>query len=160
MSVRPLVVAAALVGAFLAASLVAALAFASPGRVSADVTLQIVATAAHLSEEFGRTVDVIRKDGFVVDAEVPILLPSDAPSAVAKSMGLGMAGFADTFARLKPDILVLLGEAEIARLDRLNCLRNRIFDNRRKRQHALAQALKFAVKVEGHGDSWRIAISE
>ena len=40
-SVRPLVVAAALVGAFLAAFLVAALAFASGSRVSAVVTLQI-----------------------------------------------------------------------------------------------------------------------
>src|SRR6267142_3051470 len=69
-----------------------------------DVTLQVVATAAHLSEEFGHTVDVIRKDGFVVDAEVPILLPSDAPSAIAKSMGRGMTGFADAFAQLKPDI--------------------------------------------------------
>src|SRR6266545_5795167 len=77
---------------------------------SSDVTLQVIATAAHLSAEFGHTVDVIRKDGFVVDAEVHMLLSSDAPVATAKSMGLGMSGFADAFARLRPDVVVLLGD--------------------------------------------------
>ena len=56
---------------------------------SADMQLQIVATAMHLEPEFGHTVDQIRQDGFAVDAEVPMDLTSDAPVAIARSSGRG-----------------------------------------------------------------------
>lgn len=75
-----------------------------------DFTLQVVATAMHLEKAFGHTVDLIRKDGFTVDAEVPMQLSSDKSAAIAKSTGLGMIGLADAFERLKPDVVVLLGD--------------------------------------------------
>ncbi len=75
-----------------------------------DLTLQVVATGMHLSPEFGLTDRVIDADGFVIDRKVEMLLSSDTPVGVTKSIGLGVIGFADALAELKPDIIVLLGD--------------------------------------------------
>lgn len=75
-----------------------------------DLELQIVATGMHLSPEFGLTYKEIEKDGFHIDRKVEMLLSADTPSAISKSTGLGMIGFADAFADLKPDIIVVLGD--------------------------------------------------
>lgn len=75
-----------------------------------DLQLQIVVTGMHLSPEFGLTFQQIEADGFIIEAKVEMLLSSDSPVGIAKSMGLGVIGFADALARLKPDILVVLGD--------------------------------------------------
>ena len=75
-----------------------------------DLQLQIVATGMHLSPEFGLTYKMIEEDGFEIDAKVEMLLSSDTPVGIAKSVGLGVIGFADAFSRLQPDIIVLLGD--------------------------------------------------
>jgi UDP-hydrolysing UDP-N-acetyl-D-glucosamine 2-epimerase len=75
-----------------------------------DLQLQIVATGMHLSPEFGLTFQQIEADGFTIDAKVEMLLSSDSPVGTAKSMGIGVIGFADALDRLKPDILVVLGD--------------------------------------------------
>lgn len=75
-----------------------------------DLRLQIVATGMHLLPEFGLTYQQIEADGFTIDARVEMLLSSDSPVGVAKSIGLGVIGFADALDRLKPDILVVLGD--------------------------------------------------
>ena len=79
-------------------------------KADAGLALQIAVTGMHLSDEFGRTADAIRADGFDTDSEVHMLLSSDQPVAISKSMGLGMIGFSDVFARLRPDIVLLLGD--------------------------------------------------
>lgn len=81
-------------------------------EIQADdaLELQLVVTGMHLSPEFGLTYKQIEKDGFRVDEKIEMLVSADTPSAIAKSLGLGTIGFADTFARLQPDILVLLGD--------------------------------------------------
>lgn len=75
-----------------------------------DLTLQIIATAMHLSPEYGMTVNFIKKDRFHINKKVEMLLSGDTPSAIAKSMGIGTIGFADALSDLKPDILVVLGD--------------------------------------------------
>lgn len=75
-----------------------------------DLTLQIVASGMHLSPRFGQTLDAIEADGLTVDWEVEMLLASDTPSGVTKSIGMGIIGFADAFERLKPEIVVILGD--------------------------------------------------
>jgi UDP-hydrolysing UDP-N-acetyl-D-glucosamine 2-epimerase len=72
--------------------------------------LQLIATGMHLSPEFGYTIDNIHDEGFIVDDTVETLLSSDSGVGVAKSVGLGVIGFADAFARLKPDLVVVLGD--------------------------------------------------
>ena len=72
--------------------------------------LQIVATGTHLSPEFGLTYQQIEKDGFHIDEKVEMLLSSDTPIAVVKSMGLATIGLATAFERLLPDLLIILGD--------------------------------------------------
>ncbi|MBR1130056.1 UDP-N-acetylglucosamine 2-epimerase [Bradyrhizobium iriomotense] len=79
-------------------------------RETPGLTLQLVATGMHLSPEFGYTIDNIRAEGFDVDENVETLLSSDSGVGVSKSVGLGVIGFADAFARLKPDLVVVLGD--------------------------------------------------
>lgn len=75
-----------------------------------DLQLKIVVTGMHLSPEFGLTYKVIEADGFTIDAKVEMLLSSDTPVGIAKSIGLGVIGLADALDRLQPDFLVLLGD--------------------------------------------------
>jgi GDP/UDP-N,N'-diacetylbacillosamine 2-epimerase (hydrolysing) len=77
---------------------------------SSELDLQLVVTGMHLSPEFGMTVDAILQDGFTIDRKVEMLLSSDSDVGVAKSMGLGILGFADVWAQLKPDLIVVLGD--------------------------------------------------
>jgi len=81
-------------------------------EIQADprLQLQLIVTGMHLSPQFGLTVTQIEADGFVPDARVEMLLSSDTPVGVAKSMGLGLIGFAEALDRLRPDILVVLGD--------------------------------------------------
>ena len=81
-------------------------------EIKADETLQLqlIVTGMHLSTEFGLTYQVIESDGFNIDAKIEMLLASDTPVGITKSMGLGLIGFADALANLKPDIVVVLGD--------------------------------------------------
>lgn len=74
------------------------------------LTLQIVATGMHLSPEFGLTYREIEQDGFRIDRKVEMLTSSDTSVGIAKSMGLGMIGFADAYTELQPDLIVVLGD--------------------------------------------------
>lgn len=73
-----------------------------------DVRLAV--TGAHLSPEFGLTYREIERDGIPIDEKIEILLSADTPAAISKSMGLAMISFADYFSRLKPDLLIVLGD--------------------------------------------------
>ncbi len=75
-----------------------------------ELTLQIIATGMHLSPEFGLTYREIENDGFQIDRKVEILTGSDTPVGIAKSMGLGLIGFADALDELQPDLIVVLGD--------------------------------------------------
>jgi GDP/UDP-N,N'-diacetylbacillosamine 2-epimerase (hydrolysing) len=72
--------------------------------------LQTLVTGMHLSPEFGLTYREIERDGFAIDARVEMLTSSDTPVGIAKSMGLGLIGCADALARLRPDLLLVLGD--------------------------------------------------
>ncbi|MDE2495187.1 MAG: UDP-N-acetylglucosamine 2-epimerase (hydrolyzing) [Alphaproteobacteria bacterium] len=75
-----------------------------------DRRLQIIASAAHLSPEFGMTIGEIERDGFHVDACVEMLLSSDSAVGITKSIGLGTIGFGEVLAQLHPDLLVIPGD--------------------------------------------------
>jgi len=75
-----------------------------------DLLLQIIVTGAHLSPEYGLTYKAIEEDGFKINEKVEMLLSSDSAVGIAKSIGLATIGFADAFAQLKPDLVVLLGD--------------------------------------------------
>ncbi|WP_187647908.1 UDP-N-acetylglucosamine 2-epimerase [Nitrosophilus labii] len=74
-----------------------------------DLELQIIATGMHLSPEFGLTYKEIEKE-FKIDKKIEMLLSSDTPIGISKSMGLAQISFAEAYNELKPDIVVVLGD--------------------------------------------------
>lgn len=77
---------------------------------SNKLKLQLVVTGTHLSEEFGYTIDEILKDKFEIDEKIPILMNSSDRGSIAKEMGLLMIQLSQNFERIKPDILLILGD--------------------------------------------------
>ncbi len=75
-----------------------------------DLELQIIATGMHLSPEFGLTYKSILDDGFSISKSIEVLLSSDSPIGLSKSMGLGMISFGEAYGELKPDIILVLGD--------------------------------------------------
>ena len=71
---------------------------------------RVVVTGMHLSPEFGLTYKEIEADGIEIDRKIEMLLSSDTPSAVSKSMGIALMGFADYFTETAPDALIVLGD--------------------------------------------------
>ena len=79
-------------------------------QASDRLALQVIVSGMHLSPEFGETWKELQADGFTIDAKVEMLLSSDTAVGIAKSMGVGTIGFADALDRLRPDVLVVLGD--------------------------------------------------
>ena len=75
-----------------------------------DLDLKVIVTGMHLSPEFGLTARHVEGAGFEIDARVDSMVASDTPSGLAKSMGLGVSGFAQLFSDRRPDILLVLGD--------------------------------------------------
>lgn len=74
------------------------------------VWLRIIATNMHLSPRFGMTVNEIIEDGFDVDVRIPLPLDDDSACGTVKAMGVAMTGFADAYAALDPDLILILGD--------------------------------------------------
>lgn len=81
-------------------------------KIVQDETLELVliVTGMHLSPEFGLTYIEIEKDGFRIDFKNEMLLSSDTPSGIVKSIGVATIGFADCFERAELDLVILLGD--------------------------------------------------
>jgi hypothetical protein len=81
-------------------------------RIKADseLELQLVVTGMHLSPEFGLTYKEIVKDGFEITEKVEMLLSSDTSIGISKSMGLALISFSEVFERIKPHMLIVLGD--------------------------------------------------
>lgn len=79
-----------------------------------DLNLQLVVTGAHLADAFGHTVDDVHADGFVVADEIESLLNGDQASFRVKGLAIQLQGLIQTVVRVKPDILLVLGDREEA----------------------------------------------
>jgi len=77
---------------------------------SNKLQLQLIATTAHLSSDFGLTYKLIEEDGFFIDEKINNLLSSDTNSSIAKSTSLATFLLSDSFDRLRPDMVLLLGD--------------------------------------------------
>jgi UDP-hydrolysing UDP-N-acetyl-D-glucosamine 2-epimerase len=75
-----------------------------------SLKLQLIATGMHLSPEFGLTYKEIEKDGIKIDEKIEILLSSDSAIGVSKAMGLALISFAEVFQKIKPDLIIGLGD--------------------------------------------------
>jgi UDP-hydrolysing UDP-N-acetyl-D-glucosamine 2-epimerase len=75
-----------------------------------DVDLKIIVMGAHLSPEFGSTIQEIEKDGFNIDARIECLLSSDSDVGMAKTIGVATLSLADILGRMRPDLLLLIAD--------------------------------------------------
>ena len=75
-----------------------------------DLELQILATGMHLSETFGLTYKEIESDGFKINEKISVLNGDDSGLSLAKSISLGISGCAEALERLKPDLIIVLGD--------------------------------------------------
>ena len=77
-----------------------------------ELTLLIIATNQHLSKLQGETYREIERDGLSIDYKVYMADDEalDNVNSTAKSISRGVAGFADAFDVLKPDMLLILGD--------------------------------------------------
>ena len=75
-----------------------------------ELELQLVVTGAHLSAEHGKTVQFIEEDGYPIAARVDIQLSSDNRKDIVRSMGYCSMGMADVLAKLKADVVMVLGD--------------------------------------------------
>jgi UDP-hydrolysing UDP-N-acetyl-D-glucosamine 2-epimerase len=74
------------------------------------LTLRLIVCGMHLSDRYGMTVRRIEQDGFPVAERIETLSDADTPQAIGNAIGNGVKGFADAFARSRPDLLLLLGD--------------------------------------------------
>jgi UDP-hydrolysing UDP-N-acetyl-D-glucosamine 2-epimerase len=76
----------------------------------AALELQVVLAGTMVLERFGLPARLVEEDGFRIDGQIFIELEGSTPSTMAKSVGLGIIEFASEFQRLKPDLLLLIGD--------------------------------------------------
>jgi len=72
--------------------------------------VELAVTGMHLSPEFGSTYQEIEQDGIQIDNKIEILLSSDTPVAMSKTMGLALISFAEYFEKSQPDAIMVLGD--------------------------------------------------
>jgi UDP-hydrolysing UDP-N-acetyl-D-glucosamine 2-epimerase len=72
--------------------------------------LQVVVAGTMVLERFGHPRKLVADDGFTIDGEVYLELEGSVPSTMAKSVGLGIMEFANEFQRLRPDVVLLIGD--------------------------------------------------
>lgn len=81
-------------------------------RVQEDPELELLlaVTGAHLDARYGNTIEEIVRDGFPIDARLPILEDEDSQTGIASVMANAITAFTDYFVQRKPDMVVLLGD--------------------------------------------------
>ncbi|HEU4369331.1 MAG TPA: UDP-N-acetylglucosamine 2-epimerase [Methylomirabilota bacterium] len=79
-------------------------------EADSDVELGVFVAGSHLSTRFGWTADLVEADGWPIAARIDMGIDDDAPAAIATATGRGVTGFAEVFARHRPDLLVVLGD--------------------------------------------------
>jgi UDP-hydrolysing UDP-N-acetyl-D-glucosamine 2-epimerase len=75
-----------------------------------QLQLQVLAAGTMVLERFDQPVRLVKQDGFIIDGEIYIELEGSIPATMAKSVGFGVVEFASEFQRLKPDIVLLIGD--------------------------------------------------
>jgi UDP-N-acetylglucosamine 2-epimerase (non-hydrolysing)/GDP/UDP-N,N'-diacetylbacillosamine 2-epimerase (hydrolysing) len=74
------------------------------------VELGVFVLGAHLSPEFGLTIQEIERDGFPIRARIECLLSSDTDTGMAKTIGIAILGLADALTAWRPDLLLLIAD--------------------------------------------------
>ena len=79
-------------------------------RERPELQLQVIAAGTMVLERFDQPVKVVQADGFTVDGQIYTELEGSTPATMAKSVGFGVVEFASEFQRLKPDVVLIIGD--------------------------------------------------
>lgn len=74
------------------------------------IEMQIIVTGSHLSQKYGHTYKEIEKDNVHISSKINLNFKGDSPADVIHSMSVGLRGFSSSYKKLKPDLIVLLGD--------------------------------------------------
>jgi UDP-hydrolysing UDP-N-acetyl-D-glucosamine 2-epimerase len=75
-----------------------------------DLELQLVVGASALLDRYGSVANLIETDGFEATERVFMLIEGETPSTMAKSTGLGLLELPTAFERLRPDVVITVGD--------------------------------------------------
>ena len=75
-----------------------------------DLELIVVCSGTMVLERFDHPVKVVEKDGFKVNSEIYMELEGSTPGTMAKSLGFGIIEFSSEFTRIKPDLVLVIGD--------------------------------------------------
>lgn len=79
-------------------------------KESQALELQLITTSSHHASEFGYTFKLIELDGFIINEKINNLYLSDTKSSIVKSAAKASSLLSESFQRLKPDLVLLLGD--------------------------------------------------
>ncbi len=74
------------------------------------LNLQLVVTGMHLLPKFGRTIDMICRDGWPIAAKIRMQTGKDDPADQAAGLSRGVAGVARFLIQARSDIVLVLGD--------------------------------------------------
>ena len=75
-----------------------------------ELELQLVVGASALLDRYGSVANLIETDGFEATERVFMLIEGETPSTMAKSTGLGLLELPTAFERLRPDVVITVGD--------------------------------------------------
>jgi UDP-hydrolysing UDP-N-acetyl-D-glucosamine 2-epimerase len=75
-----------------------------------DLEYRLIVSGAHLDDNFGRTLEEIRNDGFRIDAEIKIEMDAYSLFSTAQAIGSGITAISKTLEKIKPDMMVVYAD--------------------------------------------------
>ena len=72
--------------------------------------LQIIVTGSHLEKKYGYTINEIKNDRIKIDEKIFLNIFSDEPEKISKVVSLGIKKFTNSLKKLKPELLLVLGD--------------------------------------------------
>ncbi|MEW6482422.1 MAG: UDP-N-acetylglucosamine 2-epimerase [bacterium] len=75
-----------------------------------NLKLLVIVSGMHLSKQFGKTINLVKQDGFEVNYLVEMDPAKNDAAAMAIAIGKGILGMTRGLKKLKPDILLILGD--------------------------------------------------
>lgn len=79
-------------------------------RSRPELDLSLLITGSHLSPQFGMTVSEIEDDGYDTSGRVAMSMTTVTPEAIVAATAQAMIGFADYYSRMRPELLLALGD--------------------------------------------------
>lgn len=75
-----------------------------------DLAYGLYVSGTHLSPAHGMTVEAIEADGHPIIDRIEVIQESDSAADIARAMGVTTQKFSESFARARPDLLLVLGD--------------------------------------------------